>query len=79
MTDHTFAVEGMPGGCLRSARALADAAFNIPGVRAVGIDRAGGRVTVTTTRPVGVAEFAAAIDTAGFALSHRQPMPRRAS
>ena len=55
-------------------RAVADAAFAIDGVHAVGIDRAGGTLTVTSTRPVAVAEFAAAIDEAGFERPIAEPM-----
>jgi hypothetical protein len=70
MTDHTFAVNGLAYGRVQSLRAAADAAFNIPAVRAVGIDRTAGTITITSVRPVPVAEFAAAIKVAGFDLTN---------
>jgi hypothetical protein len=64
MTDHTVAVPGLTSGGTQYVRAVADAAFAIDGVHAVGIDRAGGTLTVTSTRPVAVAELVTAIDDA---------------
>jgi len=67
MTDHTFAVPSLTTGGAQYVRAVADAAFAVDGVHAVGIDRAGGTLTVTSVRPVAVVELAAAIDEVGFA------------
>ena len=76
MIDHTFAVPGLTSGGAQYVRAVADAAFAIPGVHAVGIDRAGGTLTVTSSRPIAAAELAAAIDDVGF--DGRSPtVPRR--
>jgi hypothetical protein len=77
MTNHTFAVHGLAGRGLQINRAAADAAFSVPGVVAVGIDRAAGTLTLTSTRPVDVADRAAAIDEAGFGLADRQPVRQR--
>jgi hypothetical protein len=66
MTDHTFAVPGLASGGAQYVRAVADAAFAVDGVHAVGIDPAGGTLTVTSVRPVAVAELAAAIDDVEF-------------
>jgi Protein of unknown function (DUF3703) len=65
MTDHTFAVPGLTTGGAQYVRAVSDAAFAVDGVHAVGIDRAGGTLTVTSGHPVAVAELAAAIDDVG--------------
>src|SRR5262245_55067810 len=62
MIDQTFAVPGLTSGGAQYVRAVADAAFAIPGVSAVGIDRAGATLTVSSSRPIDVAEFSAAID-----------------
>jgi Protein of unknown function (DUF3703) len=62
MTDHTFAVPGLASAGGHYVRAVADAAFTIPGVHAVGIDRRGATLTLTSTRPIDVTEFSAAID-----------------
>ena len=66
MTDHTFAVPSLTTGGAQYVRAVADAAFAVDGVHAVGIDRAGGTLTVTSVRPVAVVELTAAIDEVGF-------------
>jgi hypothetical protein len=62
MIDHTFAVPGLAGSGAQYVRAVADAAFTIPGVHAVGIDRTGATLTVTSSRPIDDAELSAAID-----------------
>ena len=79
MTDHTFAVPSLTTGGAQYVRAVADAAFAIDGVHAVGIDRAGGTLTVTSVRPVAVAELAAAIDEAGSAGRAPADPPRMAT
>jgi hypothetical protein len=61
MMDHTFAVPGLTNGGAPYVRGVADAAFAIPGVHAVGIDRAGATLTVTSSRAIEVAELNAAI------------------
>jgi hypothetical protein len=66
MIDHTYAVPGLTTGGVQYVRAVTDAAFAIPGVHAVGIDRAGATLTVTSSRPIEVAELSAAIDESGF-------------
>ena len=74
MTNQTFAIRDFADSCGFCLRAAADAAFWIPGVRAVGIDRTVGTLTVPTPRRVAAAEFAAAIDEAGFDLAYAEPM-----
>jgi hypothetical protein len=64
MIDHTLAVPGLTSGGAQYVRALADAAFAIPGVHAVGIDRAGATLTVTSSRRIEAGELSAAIDDA---------------
>jgi len=66
MTDQTFAVPGLTSGGAQYTKAVADAAFAIGGVEAVGIDRAGGTLTVTSIRPVALGELATAIGDVGF-------------
>ena len=61
MIDHTFAVPDLTSGGAQYVRAVTDAAFAIPGVQAVGIDRAAATLTVTSSRAIEVAEFSAAI------------------
>ena len=75
MTDHTFAVPGLTGGGVQYVRAVADAAFAIPGVHAVGIDQAGATLTVTASRPIDATEFSAAIHEAGFDTNRRGDAP----
>ena len=64
MIDHTLAVPGLTSGGAQYVRAVADAAFAIPGVHAVGIDRAGATLTVTSSRRIEAGELSAAIDDA---------------
>jgi Protein of unknown function (DUF3703) len=71
MIDHTFAVPSLSSGGAQYVRGVADAVFTIPGVHAVGIDRAGATLTVTSSRPIGDAELGAAIDEASSAPSRR--------
>ena len=66
MTDQTFAVPGLTSGGAHYVRAVADAAFAIDGVEAVGIDQAAGTLTVTSIRPVALGELAAAVDDVAF-------------
>jgi hypothetical protein len=71
MIDHTLAVPGLTSGGAQYVRAVADAAFAIPGVHAVGIDRAGATLTVTSSRRIEAGELSAAIDDAGSDPSRR--------
>jgi hypothetical protein len=72
MIDHTFAVPGLSGGGAQYVHGVADAVFAIPGVHAVGIDRAGATLTVTSSRPIDTAELSAAI-----AETPTDPLPQR--
>src|SRR3954453_10336000 len=62
MIDHTFAVPGLIRGGGHYVGAVVDAAFALPGVHAVGIDWTGATLTLTSSRPIDVAELSAAID-----------------
>jgi hypothetical protein len=62
MIDHTFAVPGLSSGGAQYVRRVTDAVFAIPGVHAVGIDRAGATLTVTSSRPIADTELSDAID-----------------
>ena len=73
MTDQTFGIRDFADSCGSCFSAAADAAFPIPGVRAVGIDRTVGTLTVPTTRRLDAAELAAAIDEAGCDLADPEP------
>jgi Protein of unknown function (DUF3703) len=61
MIDHNFAVPGLASGGAQYVRGVADAVFAIPGVHAVGIDRAGATLTITSSRAIDAAELSAAI------------------
>jgi Protein of unknown function (DUF3703) len=69
MTDHTITVPDLADGSVPRLRLAADAAFGIPGVRAVGIDRSVGTLTVTSSRPITATELTAAITGAPTALA----------
>lgn len=63
-TSTTFTVSGMT--CGHCVAAVTEEVSKLPGVRRVGIDLASGAVTVAADRPIDPAEFAAAVDEAGF-------------
>ena len=72
MIDHTFAVPGLSSGGAQYVRGVAEAVFAIPGVHAVGIDRAGATLTVTSIRRIDDAELSAAIDEPPVAPTRRR-------
>ena len=62
----TFQVTGMT--CDHCQRAVTEEISRIPGVQGVAVDLATGGVTVTVTQPVDRADFAHAVDEAGYTL-----------
>jgi hypothetical protein len=78
MPDQTFVVDGLATQCTLCRRAAHDAAFTIPHVRAVAIDTTAGSLTLTSTRPVRIADVTTAMDAAGFGIGHHEGH-RRAS
>ena len=67
MSTETYSVTGMTcDHCSRSVRAEVNA---VPGVIAVDVDLATGRVTVTSEQPVGPHTIREAVEEAGYALA----------
>lgn len=66
MTTTTYSVTGMT--CDHCVRAVTTELVQLPGVRAVDVDLAGGAVTVTSEAPLDVDAVREAIDEAGYAL-----------
>ncbi|MEH3138646.1 MAG: heavy metal-associated domain-containing protein [Mycobacterium kyogaense] len=67
MTTTTISVEGMTcAGCASSVRAELS---QLPGVDDVGIDLAGGTVTISSSRPVDSDAVRAAVEEAGYQLA----------
>ena len=62
----TYAVAGMH--CSHCAVSVTEEVSTIDGVTAVDVDVEGGRVTVTSARPLAVADVRAAVDEAGYQL-----------
>jgi copper ion binding protein len=66
-SSQRFRVTGMTcGHCVSAVQQEIGA---IPGVADVSVDLASGEVTVTSGRPLGVDEVAAAVDEAGYELA----------
>ena len=69
-TAVTYTVEGMTcGHCVRSVTEEVGA---LPGVTAVDVDLASGRVTVASEQPLDDATVRAAVDEAGYAVVGRE-------
>ena len=66
-TSTTFTVTGMT--CGHCVAAVAEEVESIDNVTGVDIDLASGAVTVHSTGPVDPAQFAAAVDEAGYAVA----------
>ena len=60
----TYTVKGMT--CEHCVRSVTEEVSAVDGVRGVEVDLAGGRVTVTTDRPVDDAAVRAAVEEAGY-------------
>ncbi|KAE8762193.1 heavy-metal-associated domain-containing protein [Georgenia thermotolerans] len=67
-TTAEYQVTGMT--CDHCVRAVTQEVGAIAGVDDVAVDLATGRVTVRSSRPLGAEEMAAAIDEAGYQLTH---------
>ncbi|MFM9136283.1 MAG: heavy-metal-associated domain-containing protein [bacterium] len=65
-TTATYSVTGMT--CDHCVRAVTTELVQLPGVRSVDVDLAGGAVTVTSDDPLDVESVREAIDEAGYAL-----------
>ena len=63
-TTTTRTVTGMT--CGHCVAAVSEEVGSLPGVTAVDVDLASGRVTVTSTGPLDEGAFAAAVDEAGY-------------
>lgn len=66
-TTTTYTVEGMT--CGHCAASVAEEVGKLDRVTAVDVDLDSGRVTVTSDGPLEDADFAAAVDEAGYAVS----------
>ena len=64
MTTATYTVTGMT--CGHCASAVTEEVTQVPGVTAVDVDLASGRLTVTSDVPVDEAAVRAAVDEAGY-------------
>ena len=67
MATTTVTVSGMT--CDHCVRAVHDEVARIPGVNAVTVDLASGRVTIESTTDLDAAALAAAVDEAGYELA----------
>ena len=67
MTEATYSVTGMT--CDHCVRAVQSEVGKVPGVAAVAVDLAAGRVTVQSEAPVDPAVVRAAVEEAGFELT----------
>jgi copper ion binding protein len=67
MTTATYTVTGMT--CAHCVSAVTEEVTQLPGVTAVDVDLAGGRLTVTSDAPVDDEAVRAAVDEAGYALA----------
>ncbi len=63
----TYSVTGMT--CAHCVSSVSAEVGRLPGVTGVHVDLAGGRVTVTSDRPLDDAAVAAAVDEAGYELA----------
>ncbi|MCW2779024.1 MAG: cation-transporting ATPase [Frankiales bacterium] len=67
MSTETYTVTGMTcGHCVSS---VTEEVGELPGVTAVDVDLASGRVTVTSDAPVGTDAVRGAVEEAGYALA----------
>lgn len=69
ITDRTYTVTGMT--CAHCVNAVTEEVTQVPGVTAVDVDLASGRVTVTSDAPVDDDAVRAAVDEAGYELAGR--------
>jgi copper chaperone len=69
MTTATFTVTGMT--CGHCVSAVTEEVTQVPGVTAVDVDLASGRLTVTSDAPVDDDAVRAAVDEAGYELAGR--------
>jgi copper ion binding protein len=69
MTTATFTVTGMT--CGHCVSAVTEEVTQVPGVTAVEVDLASGRLTVTSDAPVDDDDVRAAVDEAGYELAGR--------
>ena len=67
MTTATYTVTGMT--CGHCVSAVTEEVTQVPGVTAVDVDLASGRLTVTSDAPVDDDAVRAAVDEAGYALT----------
>jgi copper chaperone len=67
MTTATYTVTGMT--CGHCVSAVTEEVTQVPGVTAVDVDLASGRLTVTSDAPVDEAAVRAAVDEAGYELA----------
>ena len=67
MTTATYTVVGMT--CGHCVNAVSEEVGEVPGVTAVDVDLASGRLTVTSDTPVDDDAVRAAVDEAGYALA----------
>ena len=67
MTTTTYTVVGMT--CGHCVSAVSEEVGQVPGVTAVDVDLASGRLTVTSDAPVDDETVRAAVDEAGYALA----------
>ena len=67
MTTATYTVTGMT--CGHCVSAVSEEVGQVPGVTAVDVDLASGRVTVTSDTPVDAEAVRAAVDEAGYELA----------
>ena len=67
MTSATYTVTGMT--CGHCVSAVTEEVTQVPGVTAVDVDLASGRLTVTSDAPVDEAAVRAAVDEAGYDLA----------
>jgi copper ion binding protein len=67
MTTVTYRVQGMR--CDHCVRAVREEVSSIPGVTAVAVDLATGRVEVTSEAPVDERDVRAAIEAAGYTVA----------
>jgi copper chaperone CopZ len=64
MSTSTYTVSGMT--CEHCVQSVSSEVRQVPGVSGVSVDLPGGRVTVTSERPVDDAAIRAAVDEAGY-------------
>lgn len=67
MSDTTYTVTGMT--CEHCVRSVTEEVSAIEGVTDVAVDLPAGRVTVSSTRELGVDDVRAAVEEAGYQLS----------